>query len=192
MKAFNIKSTDADSAATNEWSDYNDAVFGNGASQVVAVPTGATRINFAPTGNYAVKFATAGIIATLGAITAGALYTDGVYPGVALIGGTGSGATADITVAGNAVTVVTPVNGGIGYNVADALSATAASIGGTGSGFSIPVATITGATAAMPSANVTNGSASSINPASRRLAGLTSFAVFAAAGVIVGLEWANG
>ena len=50
--------------------------------------------------------------------------------------------TADITVSGNAVTAVTIVSGGNGYLVGDNLSATAASIGGTGSGFSVPVATI--------------------------------------------------
>lgn len=83
-----------------------------------------------------------GIILTLGSITGGSLYTNGTYSGVSLTGGTGSGATANITVSGNAVTAVTIVNGGNGYLIGDTLSATAASIGGTGSGFSVPVATI--------------------------------------------------
>lgn len=87
-------------------------------------------------------------IATLGAITGGSLYTDGTYLNVALTGGTGTGATADIIVAGGAVTSVTLVRGGKDYTVADALSAAAASIGGTGSGFSIPVATINAGTTA--------------------------------------------
>lgn len=82
-------------------------------------------------------------IGALGAITPGSLYTNGAYTGVALTGGAGSGATADITVAGGAVTVVTLVNPGTGYAVGNTLSATAASIGGTGSGFSIPVASAT-------------------------------------------------
>lgn len=86
--------------------------------------------------------ATTGGIATLGAITAGTLYTNGTYLNVPLTGGTGSGATANITVAGAAVTAVTLTSAGSGYTVADALSATAANLGGTGSGFSIPVATI--------------------------------------------------
>lgn len=86
--------------------------------------------------------ATTGAIATLGAITPGTLYTAGTYNNVPLTGGTGSGATANITVAGGAVTVVTLVNPGTGYTVADSLSAAAANIGGTGSGFAIPVATI--------------------------------------------------
>lgn len=86
--------------------------------------------------------ATTGNIGTLGAITAGTLYTNGQYNNVPLTGGTGSGATANITVAGGGVTVVVLVNRGTGYTAADALSAAAANIGGTGSGFSIPVSTI--------------------------------------------------
>ena len=82
-------------------------------------------------------------ITSFGAITGGSLYTAGTYNNVALTGGTGTGATANITVSGaGAVTTVTLVSGGIGYNVGDSLSAPAASIGGTGSGFSILVATV--------------------------------------------------
>lgn len=87
--------------------------------------------------------ATTGQIAALGAITPGTLYTAGTYPNVPLTGGTGSGATANITVAGGAVTVVTLVSRGQGYTAADSLSAAAANIGGTGSGFAIPVSSIT-------------------------------------------------
>lgn len=86
--------------------------------------------------------ATTGNINALGAITAGTLYTNGTYNNVPLTGGTGSGATANITVGGGGVTAVVLVNRGAGYTVADALSAAAANIGGTGSGFSIPVSTI--------------------------------------------------
>ena len=74
-----------------------------------------------------------------GTIVAGSLYTNGTYTGVALTGGTGNGATADITVAGAAVTIVTIDNGGVGYTIGDVLSAPAASIGGTGSGFTYTV-----------------------------------------------------
>lgn len=81
-------------------------------------------------------------ILSLGAITAGTLYTTGTYNGVALTGGTGSGATANIIVLGGGVVQVTLVAPGTGYLAADSLSATAASIGGTGSGFSIPVSTV--------------------------------------------------
>ena len=67
--------------------------------------------------------------------TAGTLYTNGTYAGVALTGGTGSSALATIIVSDNAVTSVNITTAGSGYAVGDILSATAASIGGTGSGF---------------------------------------------------------
>lgn len=78
-------------------------------------------------------------IGKLGIIVPGTLYTDGSYLAVPLTGGTGSGATANITVLGGIVTDVTLVNRGIGYTNADNLSALALDIGGTGSGFAIPV-----------------------------------------------------
>jgi len=79
---------------------------------------------------------------TLGSITGGSSYTNGTYAGVTLTGGSGLGATANITVSGGAVTAVTIVAYGAGYRVGDALSAAAASIGGTGAGFSVPVTAI--------------------------------------------------
>jgi hypothetical protein len=83
-----------------------------------------------------------GPVVTFGTITGGTLYTNGTYTNVSLTGGSGNGAKATITVAGNTVTTVTLTAGGSYYEVGDVLSATAASIGGTGSGFSVPVATI--------------------------------------------------
>lgn len=80
-----------------------------------------------------------GGVTTLGTIVPGSSYTNGTYNGVALTGGSGSGATANITVAGNVVTVATVVNAGTGYKVGDVLSA---AITG-GSGFAVPVGTIT-------------------------------------------------
>jgi hypothetical protein len=85
---------------------------------------------------------TASNVKTLGAITAGAGYTNGVYTNVPLTGGMGSGARATVTVAGGVVTVVTLTARGAGYTVGSVLSATSASIGGTGAGFSIPVTEI--------------------------------------------------
>jgi hypothetical protein len=79
-------------------------------------------------------------IATLGTITPGSLYTDGSYF-VPLTGGTGSGATAFIVVLNGIVVSCLPQQQGSGYVVGDTLSATLP----VGSGFSIPVATLTGA-----------------------------------------------
>jgi hypothetical protein len=81
-------------------------------------------------------------IKTFGAITGGTLYTNGTYNNVPLTGGSGAGAKANIVVSGNAVTSVTWVDGGAGYSVGDSLSATAASIGGTGSGFAVLVSAV--------------------------------------------------
>jgi hypothetical protein len=80
---------------------------------------------------------------TLGAITGGSAYTAGTYFNVPLTGGTGSGALATITVSGGAVTAVTITNGGLRYTVGGSLSASAANIGGTGSGFSVLISTVT-------------------------------------------------
>lgn len=85
---------------------------------------------------------TRGPILTLGAITGGSGYTDGTYTSVALTGGSGTYATADITVAGGIVTAVTLKVPGARYKAADVLSAATATIGTLGTGFSIPVATV--------------------------------------------------
>jgi hypothetical protein len=109
----------------------------------------------APVAEQVVNIAgTTGAVVTLGAITPGTLYTAGTYSNVPLTGGTGSGATANITAAGGAVTAVVLVNRGTGYTVADSLSASSANIGGTGSGFAVAVSTITLVSAAFqPSTN---------------------------------------
>jgi len=88
------------------------------------------------------QFTFNGLILTLNTLVGGSLYTNGSYTNVSLTGGAGTGAKATIVVSGNAVTSVTLTAAGDGYAVGNTLSATAASIGGTGSGFSIKVATI--------------------------------------------------
>jgi len=85
-----------------------------------------------------------GQIATLGTINAGSLYTNGVYQNVPLTGGSGANATADIVISGGVITSCTLTFGGNFYVVGDVLSCT--SLGPTGSGFSIPVASVTNAT----------------------------------------------
>jgi hypothetical protein len=83
-----------------------------------------------------------GAISGIGAITGGSLYTNGSYSNVPLTGGSGFGATANITVSGQVVTSVTIKNNGNFYAVGDILSCSNTSIGGSGSGFSIPVGVI--------------------------------------------------
>jgi len=63
----------------------------------------------------------------------GSLYTNGVYPGTALVSltGFGSGGTLDITVTGGIVTQAIVNNGGDGYKINDQLTAI---IPGTGNG----------------------------------------------------------
>jgi hypothetical protein len=85
---------------------------------------------------------TSSAIQTLGAITGGTLYTNGTYTNVPLTGGSGANATATVVVSGNAVTSVTITLRGASYAVGNALSALNTNIGGTGSGFSIPVSAI--------------------------------------------------
>jgi len=77
-------------------------------------------------------------------LVGGSLYTNGVYQNVILTGGSGANATADIVIAGGVVTSCSLKFGGNFYVVGDVLSC--ASLGPTGSGFSITVGTITNAT----------------------------------------------
>lgn len=90
---------------------------------------------------------------------AGQAYTNGVYDAVSLAPVTpgdpaqqfqsyGTGATAKITVTGNAVTAVVLENGGQDFKVNDLLTTSAALIGGTGTGFTY---TVTGTTSSLDS-----------------------------------------
>jgi hypothetical protein len=76
---------------------------------------------------------------------AGAAYTNGFYPGIALtnISGTGGGATVDITVAGSIITGAVLNGGGTGYKINDKLTVNNALIGGTGTGFILKVTNVT-------------------------------------------------
>jgi hypothetical protein len=86
-----------------------------------------------------------GGIATLGAVTGGSGYTNGVYYNVPLIGGSGSGAKATILVVAGVVTEVTLSASGSLYTVGEVLSATTASIG-PGTNFSVPISTLSNLT----------------------------------------------
>lgn len=79
-----------------------------------------------------------------GALVGGSGYADGTYPGVLLSGGTGTGASADVTVSGGSVSAVTLTSGGTGYTAGDTLSAADADLGalGTGAGFAVDALTV--------------------------------------------------
>lgn len=80
------------------------------------------------------------VVATLGSISnPGSGYTDGYYTNLPAIGGVGDGALLNITVSGGIVTAVSVAYGGSGYNVGNTLTAT---IGTSGSGFAVPIATV--------------------------------------------------
>jgi hypothetical protein len=81
-----------------------------------------------------------GAVASFGTRVNGSGYTNGTYTNIALSGGTGYGATANITVSGGAVTAATLVRGGQWYLVGDSLSC---QLIGAGTAFALPVATIT-------------------------------------------------
>jgi len=89
-----------------------------------------------------VDYTFGGPVLTVGTLVGGSLYTNGTYTAVALTGGSGTGAEATIVVSGAVVSSVTITTQGNAYVVGDTLSALAANIGGTGSGFSIEVATV--------------------------------------------------
>lgn len=94
-----------------------------------------------------VTIGTAGGILSFGALTGGSGYAAGssnTYNLVPLTGGTGAGAQAVIAVTNGVVTSVTIAYdyNGAGYVVGDVLSATAANLGGTGSGFSVQVSSV--------------------------------------------------
>lgn len=85
-----------------------------------------------------------GSVLTVNALVGGSGYTNATYTAVALsyvTTGSGSGVTATVVVSGGAVTSVTITGGGYGYNQYEKLTATAAQLGGAGSGFSIQVLT---------------------------------------------------
>ena len=77
-----------------------------------------------------------------GTITAGSGYINNLYSNVPITGGSGAGATANITVSGNVVTNVRFNNLGNFYVVGDVVSASTAYLGGTGSGFQFTITAV--------------------------------------------------
>lgn len=81
-----------------------------------------------------------------GSITAtGTNCTDNTYTNVALVGGTGTGATATIVCSGGAVTTVTLTNSGLGYTAGDVLQVNAQVLGNLSSGFQWTVSAVSAA-----------------------------------------------
>jgi hypothetical protein len=102
-----------------------------------ATATTASNISITPSAK------TTNVISALGTITGGSSYVNNTYTNVPLTGGSGTGAVATSIVVsvGTVVSVTIATNGtGVNYAYGDTLSASAANLGGTGSGFSIPVA----------------------------------------------------
>ena len=90
-------------------------------------------------GSGPVTFTIAGGVSTFTITNTGSAYVNGTYTSVALTGGTGINALATIVIAGTSVSSVTITTAGSGYLTGDVLSASAASLGGSGSGFSMTV-----------------------------------------------------
>jgi hypothetical protein len=85
-------------------------------------------------------------VVSLGSITGGSSYTNGSYNNVLLsTSGSGGGVAAAVTVAGGSITAVTILYAGGSYAVNDTLTVNNALIGGTGSGFSVPITSVSGA-----------------------------------------------
>lgn len=90
-------------------------------------------------GNRQARTAVNGTITALGSFVAGSGYTDAAASTQPLTGGSGSGATASITVTGGEVTAVDLVDGGQDYADTDQLSAT---LTGGGTGFLVEVESV--------------------------------------------------
>jgi len=97
-------------------------------------------------------------IQTLNTLVGGSGYVNGTYTNVSLTGGSGAGARATIVVSGGAVTSVTVTTFGAGYQAANSLSTPNTNLGGSGSGFSIAVATLYPQVIVMSLAAIATGS----------------------------------
>ena len=97
-------------------------------------------------------------IQTFSAFTGGSGYVNANYTNVPLTGGSGSGAQASISVVAGAVSNITITVPGTGYTIGNVLSASNANLGGSGSGFTLTIGTLSADTF-----NITAGSATLID-----------------------------
>jgi len=102
-------------------------------------------------------------ITSFGTLTAGTGYTNGSYYNVPLIGGSGSGATALISVGGGGVNSISIVNQGQGYLATDVLTANNSYLGGAGSNFSVLVGALTPFTFTLNITNAGSGYANGVH-----------------------------
>lgn len=84
-------------------------------------------------------FNAVGGVGTISITNAGSGYTNGTYSYVSASGGTGTGLTLSVTVAGGVVTAVTINDKGTNYTSGDVLTVTNTQLGGTGTNFEITV-----------------------------------------------------
>jgi hypothetical protein len=82
-----------------------------------------------------------GGVGSVSITNAGTGYTDGTYNYVPVTGGTGSGLTLDVTVAGGVITNVVIDDKGVNYTAGDTLTVSNSYLGGTGTDFEITVLT---------------------------------------------------
>jgi hypothetical protein len=91
-------------------------------------------------------------IATLGTVVPGTGYTNGTYENVPLVNltgsNTGTGARGTVVIAATVLSSVTVTNKGDNYVAGDTLTFDPAYAGGTGTGASVPVATVADAAGA--------------------------------------------
>ncbi len=84
-----------------------------------------------------------GAVATVGTTTQGSAYTNGTYTNVPINAAVGTGCLATVTVSSNLVFSVVVTAGGVDYIHNEAVTINASNIGGTGSGFTGYVASLT-------------------------------------------------
>jgi hypothetical protein len=85
-----------------------------------------------------------GSIQTGNITNAGSGYINGTYNAIPFTGGSGSGATANVVVAGGIVTSVTIVAGGSSFVIGDVLTTGNVNLGGAGAGFAYTVTAVGG------------------------------------------------
>lgn len=134
--------SEAESVFTDTFNEVSGSVFLYSDTYNTQVAVGQVITGTNIPANTTVVAITTSNIKTLGAITAGSGYVNATYTNVTLTGGSGLGAKATIVVAGGVVTTVTLTANGASFVVGNVLSATAASLGGAGAGFAIPVTAI--------------------------------------------------